>query len=48
MAQGATTLASITSNLAGSDLLAKTLDREGRETALDIIEVSFWLTLNLP
>jgi len=38
LAQGATTLASITSNVNGE--YGKTLDMEGRQAAVDMIEVS--------
>ena len=37
LAQGATTLASITANIAGDGLLSKTLDMEGREVAVEMI-----------
>lgn len=38
LAQGATTLSAITSNLAGSPELSKTLDMQGREAAVQMIE----------
>ncbi len=37
LAQGATTLASITANVAGDGPLSKTLDMEGRQAAVDMI-----------
>ena len=37
LAQGANTLAAITSNVAGGGLLSQTLDMEGRQAAVEMI-----------
>ncbi len=39
LAQSATTLASITANIAGDGVLSKTLDMQGREVAVNMIAV---------
>ena len=43
--QGASTLSSITSQLAKGGDMAKTLDMQGREAAVELIEVCAYISL---
>ncbi len=47
LSQGASTLNTIMSTLHGDKELAKTIDSEGREKAVDMLEVSSFLFVNV-